>query len=68
MSNTEEESMGRKGLLLGAVLLGICGCSVPGSVTYKYVNNRWEPDTATFAKDNVTQSEIKSMQDRLNAK
>jgi hypothetical protein len=60
--------MNRKGLLLGVALLGICGCSVPGSVTYKYVNNRWEPDTATFAKDNVTSSEIKSMQDRLNAK
>jgi hypothetical protein len=60
--------MGGRGLLLGVVLLGICGCSVPGSVTYKYVNNRWEPDTATFAKDNVTSSEIKSMQDRLNAK
>jgi len=60
--------MGRKGLLLGAVLLGICGYSVPGSVTYKYVNNRWEPDTATFTKDNVTPSDIKSTQDRLNAK
>lgn len=56
-------------VLLGLVLVGLCGCaSVPGSVTYKYVNNRWEPDTATFAKDNITPSEIKATQDRLNGK
>jgi hypothetical protein len=56
-------------VLLGLVLVGLCGCaSVPGSVTYKYVNNRWEPDTATFAKENITASEIKATQDRLNAK
>jgi hypothetical protein len=65
---TEEETMGRKALLLGVVVLGICGCSVPGQVTFKYVNNKWEPDTATFARDNVSASDIKSMQDRLNAK
>jgi hypothetical protein len=61
--------MARKALFLGAVLLGISGCvSTPGSVTFKYVNNRWEPDAATFAKDNVTPGEIKSIQDRLNSK
>src|SRR5512137_180124 len=65
---SEEESMGRKLLLCGVVLLGLGACSVPGQITYKYVNNKWEPDTATFARDNVSASDIKSMQDRLNNK
>jgi hypothetical protein len=59
--------MGRK-VLLGMILLGICGCAVPGTITYKYVNNRWEPDTATFSKSDITPGEIKSTQDRLNGK
>ena len=59
--------MGRK-VLLGMILLGICGCAVPGTITYKYVNNRWEPDTAPFSKSDITPGEIKSTQDRLNGK
>jgi hypothetical protein len=60
--------MTRKVFLAMALLAGLGGCSVPGAVTFKYVNNQWVPDSASFSRENITPSEVKTLQDRLNGK
>ena len=58
----------RRLVLLASLAACIGGCSVPGSVTYKYEGGKWTPKEATFSRDDIDAKEVQKLEDRLNGK
>jgi len=53
-------------LILLACVSVLAGCAVPGRIVFKKSGDRWEAVTIELERDDITSSEIRKLETRLN--